>query len=65
MSSAKRGQKLPVGMEESALWWDVKLVNEARQYSVQVVGVEGKSLAYGQYEPQYKQGSRGLHGHSN
>ena len=45
--------KLPAGMEETALLWDAKLVSEAQKHGVQVVGVEGKSLAHGQHSPEY------------
>ena len=45
--------KLPAGIEETALLWDAKLVNEAQKHGVQVVGVEGKCLAHGQQSPEY------------
>ena len=44
---------LPAGVEGTALWWDTKLVSEAQKHGVQVVGVEGKSLAHGQQSPEY------------
>ena len=44
---------LPVGIEGSALWWDAKLVNVAKDKGVQVVGVEGKGLAHDQHSPEY------------
>ena len=44
---------LPAGMEETALLWDAKLVNEAQKHGVQVVGVEGKDLTHGQHSPEY------------
>ena len=44
---------LPAGVEGTALWWDAKLVSEAQKHGVQVVGVEGKSLAHGQQSPKY------------
>ena len=45
--------KLPAGIEETALLWDAKLVSEAQKHGVQVVGVEGKSLAHGQQSQEY------------
>ena len=44
---------LPAGIEETALLWDAKLVNEAQKHGVQVVGVEGKGLAHGQQSLEY------------
>ena len=44
---------LPAGIEGSAIWWDAKMVNVARERGVQVIGVEGKDLAHDQHSPEY------------